>query len=424
MDNTSNKLKTSLDHVDAQQCTKAQASVSSASEPEVSLAKRVMAACAGSLVNAMVSTPFDVVRVRLQLQECVTLDKPLDIIESSFPNSCKHTTGGSTNLGVTACCRDVFSMPSSVDYCVVSPFDECAVSTASIGRSSNNQRILNGTFQGLAQIARFEGYSALWRGLSPTLVMTIPANVIYFVGYDYLRTKVFPIQNGSSSSTMLVPLVAGGVARTLASTAVSPLEMFRTRIQSVASSDSRQRTAREAFRLTFDGMRGMVHAEGVGSLWRGLGFTLWRDVPFSAVYWACYEHTRGLIERYKRSRDSRASNRAPSYSETFVEAFTAGAASGSFAAFVTTPFDVGKTRRQVLQNKDPKLNRMSAILLKVANEEGIQGLFRGLGPRVLKVSVSCAIMISFYEFGKKLWMPSSVDKFGERIEEEIIISSE
>lgn len=33
----------------------------------------------------------------------------------------------------------------------------------------------------------------------------------------------------------------------------------------------------------------MIAAEGVIGLWRGLGPTVFRDVPFSGIYWAVYE---------------------------------------------------------------------------------------------------------------------------------------
>lgn len=36
-------------------------------------------------------------------------------------------------------------------------------------------------------------------------------------------------------------------------------------------------------------LKSCVAAEGVQGLWRGLGPTLFRDVPFSGVYWAIYE---------------------------------------------------------------------------------------------------------------------------------------
>lgn len=33
----------------------------------------------------------------------------------------------------------------------------------------------------------------------------------------------------------------------------------------------------------------MIATEGISGLWRGLGPTVFRDVPFSGVYWAIYE---------------------------------------------------------------------------------------------------------------------------------------
>ncbi|KAK9246542.1 mitochondrial carrier domain-containing protein [Lipomyces tetrasporus] len=371
--------------------------------------QRMLSACSGSLVNSLVATPFDVIRVRLQLQECV---QPSPSPLKSYPlpqmNPAQLVTA---DLGVKTCCRDIFSMPASVDYCVASHFDECAV------QQYSQRQLFRGTWDGFAKITRNEGITALWRGLSPTLVMTIPSNVIYFVGYDYLRTAI-PIK-----SDTVAPLVAGGFARMLSTTAVSPFELFRTRLQSVASSSRQSLSSRDAFAMTWDGVKVMVRTQGIGTLWRGLALTLWRDVPFSAVYWTGYEKSRQLLDQYNHDRTT-------GEAETFVQAFAAGAISGSFAAFVTTPFDVGKTRRQVLRNRDPSMDSMLALLRKIAKEEGMSGLFKGLGPRMMKVSVSCAIMISFYEVGKRISMRSNENSVqsqrfssSPQEEEEILMAS-
>lgn len=93
----------------------------------------------------------------------------------------------------------------------------------------------------------------------------------------------------------------------------------------------------------------------------------------------------------------------------------AGATSGAVASLVTTPFDVGKTRQQVLQpasmNKNamkttgilrPEELSMPRFLYRIWADEGIQGLFRGWAARCLRVAPACAIMISSYEMGKKM----------------------
>lgn len=75
------------------------------------------------------------------------------------------------------------------------------------------------------KIFKYEGVTALWKGLSPALLMSVPANVIYFVGYDYLREMIQPYTSDYS------PLIAGAFARTVAVTIISPIELFRTRLQ-------------------------------------------------------------------------------------------------------------------------------------------------------------------------------------------------
>ncbi|KAF9577592.1 hypothetical protein BGW38_007102, partial [Lunasporangiospora selenospora] len=243
-------------------------------------------------------------------------------------------------------------------------------------------RYFHGTWDGVKKIVRYEGASSLWRGLSPTVAMSIPATVIYFVGYDYLKEQLSehmvvleqPPREGSVTFLLndyrasIAPLVAGGFARTVAATVISPLELFRTRMQSVHT-DTKGNSG--LFRGVFQGIVSMVRKEGALSLWRGLAPTLWRDVPFSA----------------------------PVLNE-FEIAFASGAISGMIAATLTTPFDVAKTRRQV-DLAQPVHTKMTKLMRASVEEEGFRGLWRGLTARVAKVAPSCAIMISSYEIGKK-----------------------
>ncbi|KAK3816250.1 MAG: mitochondrial carrier domain-containing protein, partial [Benniella sp.] len=261
------------------------------------------------------------------------------------------------------------------------------------------------------KIARYEGASSLWRGLSPTLVMSIPATVIYFVGYDYLKDvlseKLNPIHKTPSSLATthpllngtfvyeyretLAPLLAGGFARTVAATVISPLELFRTRMQSVHT-DTKGNAG--LFRGVAQGIVAMVRSEGVLSLWRGLTPTLWRDVPFSAIYWVGYENIKKTITTWDKNKHTK-----PVLNE-FEIAFTSGAISGMIAATLTTPFDVAKTRRQV-DMMQPVHTKIMSLMRAIAREEGYRGLWRGLTARVAKIAPSCAIMISSYEIGKK-----------------------
>lgn len=63
--------------------------------------------------------------------------------------------------------------------------------------------------------------------------MAVPSTVIYFVGYDYIRDQIRLSRFANTSVHDYSPLWAGGVARTIAAAVISPIELFRTRMQSV-----------------------------------------------------------------------------------------------------------------------------------------------------------------------------------------------
>lgn len=368
-------------------------------------------------------TPLDVVRVRLQSQK-----PPVSAVDLSKLSLTPHglTPIQSANLGVTACCREVFFAGNNVEFCLAAPrIEGLTAGVAGAGAHANDcavqeveKRTYKSTLDGLRKIARNEGVTTLWRGLSPTLVMTVPANIIYFTGYDWMRYN--PSSPLSKLSPESAPLIAGSIARVVAVGAVSPIELFRTRIQASSA------TTEGHFMETLRGIRTMVATQGYTSLWRGFNLTLWRDVPFSGLYWWGYETLRGKFTDMREERrgrslsrdDDRFTSRRRSQSnekqsETFLDSFAAGALSGAFASIVTMPFDVGKTRTQIFNDGTirqtigtaaataPEEQNMIRLLWHIFQTEGMAGLWRGWIPRTLKVAPACAIMISSYEVGKR-----------------------
>uniref|UniRef100_A0A8D0L935 Mitochondrial glutathione transporter SLC25A39 n=1 Tax=Sphenodon punctatus TaxID=8508 RepID=A0A8D0L935_SPHPU len=239
-----------------------------------------------------------------------------------------------------------------------------------------------GTLDAFVKITRYEGIRSLWSGLPPTLVMAIPATVIYFTSYDQLRSYL----NRMGSQGHHVPLVAGALARLGAVTVISPLELIRTKMQSRQLSYSELRIC----------IQSAVAQDGWLSLWRGWGPTVLRDVPFSALYWFNYELVKEWLCIQLRLDKP-----------TFMVSFTAGAVSGMVAAILTLPFDVVKTQRQIelgdMETLQVMASRSSStwlLMRRIWAESGTRGLFAGFLPRVIKVAPACAIMISTYEFGK------------------------
>jgi solute carrier family 25, member 39/40 len=211
----------------------------------------------------------------------------------------------------------------------------------------------------------------------------VPSSTCYMLTYDHLVHKVLP----PLLPPALVPLTSGMMARTMITSLASPLELIRTNLQSTPSSPGTPRTLRS----TLSSIAALARKYGTLHLWRGLGATLWRDVPFSGLYWAGYEICK------------RSLNRA-GYEGAAV-AFVSGAVSGTTAALATSPFDVLKTRRQALvmsgaagaASTSGSRVRMTSVLKEIVSKEGVPALYAGIMPRIAKIAPACGIMIACFE---------------------------
>ncbi|XP_056331500.1 probable mitochondrial glutathione transporter SLC25A40 [Danio aesculapii] len=309
--------------------------------------QQMMASCSGAIITSLLVTPLDVVKIRLQAQK------------NPFPKGkCFVYCNG------------------LMDHICVCENGNTKVWYKAPGHFSS-------TLDAFIKIIRMEGIRSLWSGLPPTLIMAVPATVIYFTCYDQLFA-LLKLRMGDRSD--LAPLFAGAIARVGSATVISPLELIRTKMQS----------EKQSYREMNAVIRSALKNEGWRSLWRGWGPTLLRDVPFSAMYWFNYEKGKWwLCKHYSCSEP------------TVAITFTAGALSGSIASIITLPFDVVKTKRQVemgeLQTMKLSTQVSSStysVMKRIVAENGLSGLFAGFMPRLIKVAPACAIMISTYEFGK------------------------
>ena len=210
-------------------------------------------------------------------------------------------------------------------------------------------------------------------------VISVPSSTAYILAYDHLLNVVLPPFIRSETA---VPLVAGVLARSTIASIASPLELIRTNLQSTPLSPEIPHTMRSVL----SSIRTLIRTNGYQVMWRGLGPTLWRDVPFSGFYWASYE-------KWKREFAKRGHEGA-------WIAFISGAISGTSAALLTSPFDVLKTRRQALIMSSPSTFKGSStfhLLLRIFRTEGPSAFFAGIIPRIAKIAPACGILIASFE---------------------------
>ena len=259
--------------------------------------------------------------------------------------------------------------------------------------------IYGSALEGMRKIVRQEGARVLWRGTDVSLLMAVPMVGIYLPLYDFLQAE------WAHTLGAAAPLYAGACARTVAVLCTSPLELIRTRMQAVlhpqqtSTSGKPTRTNNQAAKmwshLKLDRNASLSHR--VRTLWTGVGATLARDVPFSAIYWGLLEPIRGSL---LPNSDGQSSSR----SQTLTANLIAGTVAGGSAAAVTTPLDVVKTRAQLQHNTQAPIVQ---TLRHIARDDGIRGLFTGVGPRAVRAAPACAIVVASYEVIKAMYADST-----------------
>ncbi|KAI0932277.1 hypothetical protein AcW1_000557 [Taiwanofungus camphoratus] len=322
---------------------------------------KLVAAATGSTLTALTMTPFDVVKTRLQTQPPAS--KPL--FATPPPNTCCQPSH-------IPCVRRMSYLAPSIEGEIVCVWDHGVL----------KQERVTGFLDAIRHVVRAEGVLGLWKGVGTTLVIGVPSATCYMLTYDHLLHNVLP---PLLPFPALVPLFSGMLARTMVSSCVSPLELVRTNLQSTPLSPDNPHTLRSVLAS----VRGLMQAHGVGYLWRGLGPTLWRDVPFSGVYWAGYETWKNMFAREGLSGPQ--------------VAFASGVISGTTAALLTSPFDVLKTRRQaVSMSGAPGSNSTFPLMMHIVRTEGMAALYAGALPRTVKIAPACGIMIACFEGVGKL----------------------
>jgi len=395
---------------------------------------------AGALARgtaAIVMSPFDVIKTRLQIQG--------------------HYT------------RQVAAAASGVG--------------ASVAPASQLQmRTYNSGLHALRTILQEEGMGALYSGLTPRLLYVAPAAAISFTCYEMFRSAFHqwemdrvlgakrhatsdPDQQAHQSAKLdhhaASPLfysfalpVALWIGLRITGTALrTPFDILKQRLQAqgalrpsapststglhsnavpaaAGTASSHQalhttntNTTRRPGMVNI--MRTTVTQQGARGLFSGYIATLLRDIPFAALYFGTYEGTKRLQTRLlfadeaaangslaaaDREADTLQRNHDNSKRLHFWNHMIAGGLAGTVASILTIPADVVKSRLQTTgKTAEAHLLRQPGMrgsegyrgirdaFTRIYALEGMAGLLSGLGPRLLYIIPASSLTFACYE---------------------------
>lgn len=231
------------------------------------------------------------------------------------------------------------------------------------------------------QIFERDGLGGFFRGLPPTLAGILPARSTYF--WAYSTSKKWLVERFSESP--LVHIASAVIAGVVSNTVTNPIWMVKTRLQLSAG---------EAHAYT--GYRNVVSRifkeEGPGGFFRGLSASYW-GVTEGAIHFVIYERLKKLVQERKQGTDQDTGH------ATKLELFGAAAVSKLVASALTYPHEVVRTRMRIPPgpNALPKYRTMIQSLRLIGQEEGIKGLYGGMGAHLLRVVPNAALMFVTYE---------------------------
>ncbi|XP_015197811.1 solute carrier family 25 member 55a isoform X2 [Lepisosteus oculatus] len=133
----------------------------------------------------------------------------------------------------------------------------------------------------------------------------------------------------------------------------------------------------------------LLRTQGIQGLYKGLGATLMRDVPFSVVYFPLFAHINRLGQP------------SPEENAPFYHSFLAGCIAGSTAAVAVNPCDVVKTRLQSLNKgaNEESYNGVIDCVSKILRKEGPSAFLKGAGCRALVIAPLFGIAQVMYFVG-------------------------
>ncbi|RUS20044.1 mitochondrial carrier domain-containing protein [Endogone sp. FLAS-F59071] len=197
---------------------------------------------------------------------------------------------------------------------------------------------------------------------------------LFFVTYEFSK-RILGASISNSKYDPLVHMASASFGEISACVVRVPTEIIKQRMQT------------KQFFTTSSAVSAVIKGEGILGFYRGYLSTVAREIPFTCIQFPLYEY---LKRRYALFKGRRIEP---------YEAAMCGSVAGGFAAALTTPLDVCKTRIMLSskhQTIKPYTDTVTTIR-RILAEEGSHALFAGIGPRVLWISIGGSIFLGVYE---------------------------
>jgi solute carrier family 25, member 33/36 len=219
----------------------------------------------GGMCGAIVTSPFDVVKTRLQSSLFREKSTSVGLMES----------GGSIVVGAPRSSGLLWNF----------------VETGHILRYVHHLTRLARLIPFHSDIYREESPRALFKGLGPTLVGVIPARSINFYTYGNGKQMIANYFNNGKENSY-VHLTAAAIAGVVTGTATNPIWVVKTRLQ-LSVSNHPDLAGQRVIGTSWNTIKHIMREEGIRGFYKGLSAS-YLGVTEGTIQWVLYERLKKL----------------------------------------------------------------------------------------------------------------------------------
>lgn len=199
------------------------------------------------------------------------------------------------------------------------------------------------------------------------------------------RKEIVAVQKHQGEA--VVSAVAGAISGAVSRFLVGPLDVmkirFQVQLEPISTIGSAGRGMHSKYTSLHQAFLTILKEEGMSGLWRGTVPGQLLAIPYTAVQFVA-------LEQAKRAATTLGVRNHP------AEPFVSGALAGAAGTIASYPFDLLRTT--LAAQGEPKIyNGMRDAVKGICKENGVRGLYRGVGVTVLEIMPYAALQFGLYD---------------------------
>ncbi|XP_037937459.1 mitochondrial 2-oxodicarboxylate carrier-like [Teleopsis dalmanni] len=217
---------------------------------------------------------------------------------------------------------------------------------------------------------------AFYKGILPPMMVEIPKRAVKFMFFEQsIRFFLF----GQEKPMPISYILAGVCSGIGEGTVINPFEVVKVQQQAargkMADSEGAMAVAKRIIAQNGFGLKGIS---------RGYFATVWREIFFNIVYFGVYRSILDVLPVY------------PEKPKELFKKFICGFSCAILGCLFNTPFDMAKSTLQGPLGM-VKYFTIWGTFKSAYADDGLKGVYRGLGPRLLRIGPGGAIMLLVYD---------------------------